>query len=84
MDKKKLRSQDKLVKKVKKILDKHGIMSIQRVAYLDYAKELHKKWWNFKGKTLNKEIKLIFLKWDERGLDKKILFKIAKLLKFKV
>ncbi|MCM8803281.1 MAG: hypothetical protein NC827_08255 [Candidatus Omnitrophica bacterium] len=84
MDKKKLKSQDKLVKKVKRILDKHGIMSIQRVAYLDYAKELHKKWWDFKGKTLNKEVKLVFLKWNERGLDGNVLSKIAKLLYLKV
>jgi hypothetical protein len=52
MNKKKLKSQEKLIKKVKRILDKNGIMSIQRVVYLDYAKELHKKWWNFNIKTL--------------------------------
>jgi len=44
MNKKKLKSQEKLIKKVKRILDKNGIMGIQRVAYLDYAEELHKKW----------------------------------------
>ena len=83
MDKKKLKSQDKLIKKVKRILDKNGIVSIQRVAYLDYAKELHKKWWNFKNKSLDKEVKFIFLKWSERGLDKKVLFEIGCLLNFK-
>lgn len=84
MDKKKLKSQDRLINKVKRILDKNGIMSIQRVAYLDYAKELHKKWWNFKDKTLKNEVKLVFIKWKERKLDQKLLKKIAILIKLKI
>jgi hypothetical protein len=66
MDKEKLKSQDKLIKKVKRMLDKNGITSTQRVVYLDYAKELHKKWRNFKGKTSKNEVKLVFIKWKER------------------
>ncbi|MEM5878994.1 MAG: hypothetical protein QXU74_00685 [Candidatus Aenigmatarchaeota archaeon] len=84
MDKNSLKSQDRLIKRVKRILDKYGITSIQRVAYLDYAKELHKKWWNFKGETLNKEVKLVFLKWNERVLNKDVLLKIIKLLNLRI
>lgn len=68
MNKNKVKSQKKLITKVKRILDKHGVISIQRVAYLDYAKELHKKWWNFKDESLSKEVKFIFLKWNEKRI----------------
>jgi hypothetical protein len=57
----------------KDMIDKTGVSTPLYVAYLNYCREIWKKWNTYSGKVLLKETDAVIAKWKARDLDEEIL-----------
>jgi hypothetical protein len=62
----------------KEAIDGLGVSSPLYVAYLNYCREIWKKWNTYGGGVLKKETEAIIAKWAARDLDPTLLRKLRK------
>jgi hypothetical protein len=62
----------------KEAIDMTGVSITFYVAYLNYCREIWKKWNTYGGAVLKKETEALIAKWKVRDLDESIMRKLRK------